>query len=481
MKIKALSRSASAHQAAGSDAAKQPRNLDAALHPFERAREYQRALNAVKLERMHAAPFVGQLGRGHVDGVYSLARDPASVQRFASGSGDGVVKVWDLADRADEVWQATAHDGIVKGLEWTRDRKLLTCAAADRSVKLFDPYRGRGGGGDDDMDADDDGDDDDKKRKKKKKKRGDSNSSTAPISSWLGASGFTSLSHHGSRNAFAASSAGTVCVYDLERHTAAPETLRWPTAVDTITDVAFSPVETAVLASAATDRGVVVYDVRAGTAVARTVLGFATNRLAWSPMEAFNLATASEDHNAYLFDVRRFDRALNVFKDHVAAVTDVDFSPTGHELATASWDRTVRLWARDGGHARDVYHTKRMQRVTAARWTADARYLVSGSDDGNVRLWRARAADRPAAVRSARHRQALEYGDALVARFAHLPELRRIRRHRHLPKVLKKAAEIKADELRSLKRRQENERKHSAQQARPRRSERDKVVLARDQ
>jgi WD repeat and SOF domain-containing protein 1 len=71
MKIKALSRSASAQQAPGSNVARQPRNLDPALHPFERAREYTRALNATKLERMFAAPFIDQLGKGHVDGVYS--------------------------------------------------------------------------------------------------------------------------------------------------------------------------------------------------------------------------------------------------------------------------------------------------------------------------------------------------------------------------------------------------------------------------
>jgi DDB1- and CUL4-associated factor 13 len=58
-----------AHQPPGSKAPKEPRNLDPALHPFERAREYTRALNAVKLERLFAAPFIGELGRGHVDGV----------------------------------------------------------------------------------------------------------------------------------------------------------------------------------------------------------------------------------------------------------------------------------------------------------------------------------------------------------------------------------------------------------------------------
>lgn len=36
--------------------------------------------------------------------------------------------------------------------------------------------------------------------------------------------------------------------------------------------------------------------------------------------------------SVYIFDMRKMNRALNVLKDHVAAVMDVEFSPTGEEL-----------------------------------------------------------------------------------------------------------------------------------------------------
>ncbi|ORY55078.1 U3 small nucleolar RNA associated protein [Pseudomassariella vexata] len=443
MKIKTLSRSISAHQPPGS-VPKAPRNLDPALHPFERAREYTRALNATKLERMFAQPFIAQLGHGHTDGVYCLAKDPNSLERFASGSGDGIVKVWDLTSR-EEIWHGSAHENIVKGMSWTRDQKLLTCAA-DRYVKLFDPYQ--------------------------------TNSDSAPISTWLGTNAFTSLSHHRSRNAFAAASS-VISIYDLERHTAAPEILQWPNSTDTITNVSFNQIETSVLASCATDRSIVLYDLRTSMPVAKTVLKFATNAIAWNPMEAFNFASASEDHNCYIFDMRRMDRALNVLKDHVAAVMDVEFSPTGEELVTASYDRTVRLWCRDKGHSRDIYHTKRMQRVFSAKWTPDSKYILSGSDDGNIRLWRSNASKREG-VKSARQRQALEYNEALSDRYAHMPEIRRIKRHRHVPKVVKKAGTIKAEEIKALKRREENERNHSKKKFEKRKSEREKMILAQE-
>lgn len=68
----------------------------------------------------------------------------------------------------------------------------------------------------------------------------------------------------------------------------------------------------------------------------------------------------------------------------------------------------------------------------------------------------------------------------LFANVGQQPEIRRIKRHRHLPQVVKKASEIKKDELKAIKRREENERKHTRKQFEKRKSERDKVILARE-
>ncbi|KAI9852944.1 MAG: rRNA-processing protein sof1 [Thelocarpon superellum] len=443
MKIKALSRASSSHQTPGSTVTRQPRNLDPALHPFERAREYTRALNATKLDRMFAAPFLAQLGKGHVDGVYTMAKDPQSLQRFASGSGDGVVKVWDLTSR-DEIWNNQAHEGIVKGMCWTQDQMLLSCAS-DRTIKLFDPYG--------------------------------SPSGSAPRATYLGSNAFTGISHHRSLPSFAASSS-VISIYDLSRPSSTPsQTLAWPTSTDTITTLAFNQTETSILASAATDRSIVLYDLRTSSPLTKVILRLASNAISWNPMEAFNFAVANEDHNIYIFDMRKIDRALNVLRDHVHAVMDVEFSPTGEELVSASYDRSIRLWSRAEGHSRDVYHTKRMQRVFSAKFTPDSRYVLSGSDDGNVRLWRTKASQREG-IKSARQRSKLEYDDALKERYKHMPEIRRIARHRHVPKTVKKAGEIKAEEIKAIKRRVENERKHSKKGLIKRKSERERMVLA---
>ena len=64
------------------------RNLDPKVHPFARQRERMRALNAAKLDRIFAKPFVGSLD-GHVEAVEVLARRPKSLSEVASGSWDG--------------------------------------------------------------------------------------------------------------------------------------------------------------------------------------------------------------------------------------------------------------------------------------------------------------------------------------------------------------------------------------------------------
>ena len=43
------------------------------------------------------------------------------------------------------------------------------------------------------------------------------------------------------------------------------------------------------------------------------------------------------------------------------------------------------------GRSRDVYHTKRMQRVFSVKFSSDANYVISGSDDTNIRIWKAQS------------------------------------------------------------------------------------------
>jgi WD repeat and SOF domain-containing protein 1 len=296
----------------------QPRNLNPELHPFEKAREYTRALTATKMERMFAKPFIAQLGNGHIDGVYSFAKDLRRLDRVASGSGDGEVKIWDLTNQK-EVMAVRAHEGVVKGMCFTSvggDNRLLSCAS-DRTVKLWDPEQ-------------------------------NGNGNNTPVATYFGTGAFNAVSHHRSDRNFATASS-TVDIWDWSRQKPIT-TLQW--GADTITTVKFNQSETSVLASAGGDRTLILYDLRTNSPLSKITTALRSNQICWNPMEAFNFAAASEDHNVYIFDMRKMNRALNILKDHVAAVMDVDYSPTGEELVTGSYDRTVRIYKAREGHSR---------------------------------------------------------------------------------------------------------------------------------
>jgi hypothetical protein len=64
------------------------RNLDSQMHPLSRARERKRALNASKMERMFAKPFVAAF-EGHEDAVCCLEKIRGRVGVVASSGFDG--------------------------------------------------------------------------------------------------------------------------------------------------------------------------------------------------------------------------------------------------------------------------------------------------------------------------------------------------------------------------------------------------------
>lgn len=109
------------------------------MHPFARARERTRALNAAKMDRIFAKPFVDAL-EGHVDAVEVMCRKPETLSVIASGSWDGGVIVHDLGRRKKVSSVPQAHNGKVSGLCFTggeQEDRLLTCGV-DRTVKLWD-------------------------------------------------------------------------------------------------------------------------------------------------------------------------------------------------------------------------------------------------------------------------------------------------------------------------------------------------------
>ncbi|MEB3882669.1 WD40 repeat domain-containing protein, partial [Lyngbya sp. CCY1209] len=75
---------------------------------------------------------------------------------------------------------------------------------------------------------------------------------------------------------------------------------------------------------------------------------------------------------------------FNQLIGHQGSVLGVDISPDGKSIATASQDRTVKIWRSDGQLLETLPHSATVFRVT---FSPDGKSLVSGSLDGTVKLW----------------------------------------------------------------------------------------------
>jgi WD repeat and SOF domain-containing protein 1 len=229
---------------------------------------------------------------------------------------------------------------------------------------------------------------------------------------------------------------------------------------DTVSVVRYNPAESYLLGHCSQDRGVGLHDVRAGSALKKTILSLKANCFEWNPMEPMNFVVGSDDFNTYSFDMRKLDRPTMIHKGHTGPVLAVDWSPTGREFVTGSYDKTVRIFGNRSGTARDIYHTKRMQRVWTVNYTADNTYIVSGSDDSNLRLWKAQASQKLGQL-TTREESALRYRTALVKRYEHMPEVKRISKARKVPKLIKKQTAIAHIQKESEARKQDNRAKNN--------------------
>ena len=344
MKVKTISRPTELRETKF-EVYKTLRNPDPVLHPFERQREYTRALNATKLSRLFAKPFLFQLEMR--ESIYSLRFFDS---KLLSGSFDGTINLWTLETRTKISCQQV---GNVKDMT-TYKNEIYTIG--DNKISMFDP----------DLQLQ---------------------------NSWTTDININSIDHN-YRDSIFCTASDTIHIWDKTRQEPT-HSMQWGS--ETILKARFNPAEVNVLASLGSDRSIVLYDIRTSCAISKVVMNLAQNCVSWNPREPFNFVTGSEDHNCYTFDMRHFSNTLCVHKGHVSAVLAVDYSPTGKEFVSGGYDKTIRVFGNRDGTSRDVMHTKRMQKVFCVGYSQDGQYIVSGSDDGSIRGWKSQA-DRPLGI-----------------------------------------------------------------------------------
>ncbi len=110
--------------------------------------------------------------------------------------------------------------------------------------------------------------------------------------------------------------------------------------------------------------------------------GIKLNQIGWNNADTDLKVRVEKTLRQSLYWVRERNRLVG----HGDLVTRVKFSPDGQLLATASWDKTIKIWRRDG----QLLHT--LQGHTDAVWSVnfslDGKMLASSSRDKTVKVWR---------------------------------------------------------------------------------------------
>jgi len=106
--------------------------------------------------------------------------------------------------------------------------------------------------------------------------------------------------------------------------------------------------------------------------------------VAWSPLGT-RIASASYDKSARIWDTTHGFREI-IYRGHQDRVQAVAWSPDGKRIASASSDRTVQIWDAATGSPIFTYYGHALP-VLALAWSPDGARIASGGDDKTVQVW----------------------------------------------------------------------------------------------
>ncbi len=296
--------------------------------------------------------------------------------------------LWELYSHQPCLATVQAHQGAVNGLVMSPDEKVMYSAGADGAVRVWDPVAAR---------------------------------PIAVLADHL--AGVLDLAMTADGNTLAAAlTDGQLVVWDTA---GSHERVRIPAHAGQARGLAFSP-DGSRIASGGDDRRVRLWDARTGAHlgdIPRTFRG-PVNHVAFSPDGAWIAASAAQsDGRVVLWDGAG---TITDVTRHLGGAGTLCFSPDGRVLATAGWDREIRLWDinqrqtigkllspngyvqsmhfRDGGQTLlstgwwtvDLWDTQAMGRVrsyslraigpSAVAWKDGSR-IAAGLIDGAVQFW----------------------------------------------------------------------------------------------
>ncbi|OAG31538.1 WD repeat and SOF domain-containing protein 1 [Nematocida displodere] len=389
----------------------------------ERQKEYIRAVKEVKLDYLFSKPFVCSLG-GHKEGITRIVKSPTDNNVIASVSYEGGIHVWDLCARTS--------------IEYIHKKGHTTNAVAFLQDKLMYSY---------------------KNNIVLKDINGLTKNSTKTETEFLSKNAVLDIAP-GKDDGFFVSTVEGIEVFDKERikPVATYKSDRQCTRLLWNKQLEW-------LVYSVESNQVVGYDTRTGSREFAVTAGSEVNAISIDPSQTNHFAAALNSGEIRVYNIafikpnpeKAYETSFaRVFRGHASPTLDLEYSMNGKHLVTGSLDRTVRVFNNDLYHNQEnIYHNRRMLGVNAVCCTNDNNYVISGSVDANLRVWKLDAT-RSLKVLSHREEESRLAGALLMEKYRDVQELSALKRHKVVPKRLKGEMRNRYHHVQSVKRKERN-------------------------
>ncbi|MEE6469517.1 hypothetical protein FKM82_008659 [Ascaphus truei] len=269
---------------------------------------------------------------GHTEAVISVAFSPTG-KYLASGSGDTTVRFWDLSTETPH-FTAKGHTHWVLSIAWSPDGKKLASGCKNSQIFIWDPSTGKQIG-----------------------------KTLIGHSKWITWLCWEPLHLNAEcRYLASASKDCSIRIWDtvmgqcqkiLTSHTHSVTGVKWG--------------GDGLLYSSSQDRTIKAWRAHDGQAPERLVSG-------------------SDDFTLFLWAPAEDKKHLQRMTGHQALINEVLFSPDTRIIASASFDKSIKLW--DGKTGKYLSSLRgHVSAVYQIAWSADSRLLVSGSSDSTLKVW----------------------------------------------------------------------------------------------
>ena len=324
---------------------------------------------------------------GHTEAILSVAYSPDGTG-LCSASGDTNVRIWDV-DTETPYKTLSGHNNWVLVIAWSPDGQIIASAGVDGTIRLWNPVTGEQKG-----------------------------KALSGHRKWVTSLSWEPFHLNGLCNKLASSSKDNTVkiwntetlsiLFNLSGHSGAVTKVIWGGS--------------GYLYTASQDRTIKVWDSASG-AIIRELKGhahwvnflscstdFALRTGFFDPSESLQAETLSEkqekslkkytkllgkherlvscsdDFTLFLWTPTVTTNPVTRMTGHQQLITHVCFSPNGHFIASASNDKSVKLWEGFTGQFISSFRGH-VGAVYQLAWSPDSRMVASASKDSTVKIW----------------------------------------------------------------------------------------------